>query len=428
MADEERKEEQQGEEQLNFEERFRRGMDISGYFSTGQKVFLGLQHTLAMFGATILIPIITGLSVSATLFAAGVGTIIFHFMTGHKVPAFLGSSFAFVAPILVGADVLGLQYVQAGIIGAGVVYLIVGLIVRGLGPDRVARVFPPVVTGPIIMTIGLGLAPIGIDMASEHYGAAAVALVVALVVSLFGKGMLKVIPVIFGLLAGYIVAAIIGLVDFSPVAEAGWIGLPGFTAPKFDWAVLAIVTPAALVSLLEHIGDVLAIGNTVGRDVKRDPGLDPTLYGGGIATIISGAVGGASLTTYGENIGVLALTRIYSTFVVTMGALWAILLSIVPKIEALIMSIPEPVIGGVSVLLYGMIAAVGVRTVVENQVNLVQTRNLIIASVILVLGVGDASFEIGETVEVSSMVVAAVAGIVLNLILPVYEEEEAPQE
>ena len=416
MSDFEEKNGQQHDQ--SFEDEFRAGKDISHRFSTVQKVFLGLQHTLAMFGACILIPLITGLSVSVTLFAAGIGTILFHFMTGHKVPAFLGSSFAFIAPITLGADLYSLQHVQAGIIGAGVVYLIVGVIVRQLGPDNVARVFPPVVTGPIIMTIGLGLAPVGVDMSSEHWGVAAVALVVALIVSLFGSGMLKVIPVVFGLLAGYIVAIFVGLVEFYPVAEAGWIGLPDFTAPKFDIAILAIVTPAALVSLLEHIGDILAIGNTVYRDMKRDPGLDPTLYGGGIATIISGALGGPSMTTYGENIGVLALTRIYSTFVVTMGACWAILLAIIPKVEALIMTIPDPVIGGVSLLLYGMIASVGVRTLVENRVNLVNTRNLIIASLILVLGVGDASFEIGEAVEISSMVVAAIAGIILNLILP----------
>ncbi len=399
-------------------EDFKAGADLSDNFSKGQQVFLGLQHTLAMFGACILIPIITGLSVSATLFAAGAGTLLFHLMTKGKVPAFLGSSFAFVAPLLLAGERLGLQYAQAGIIGAGIVYLAVGYLVKRIGPDNVAKIFPPIVTGPIIMIIGLGLAPIGIQWASENWLVAIVTLGTAVVVNVWAKGFIKVVPVICGLGVGYILSVVLGLVDFSTVREASVLGLPGFTAPKFGWTAILIVTPAAIVSLLEHIGDVLAIGSTTGRDVKRDPGIDPTLYGGGLATILSGLVGGPSLTTYGENIGVLALTRIYATFVVSMGAVWAISLSFIPKVEAAIHSIPIPVIGGISVLLYGMIAAVGVRTVVENRVNLVKPRNLIVASVILVLGVGGASFTISEGIEMSGMVVAALAGVILNLILP----------
>lgn len=409
-------------QELKTDDDFKAGADLSHNFSKGQQVFLGLQHTLAMFGACILIPILTGLSVSATLFAAGAGTLLFHLITKGKVPAFLGSSFAFVIPLQLAGGELGLEYAQAGIIGAGVVYLIVGFIVKAIGPDNVAKLFPPVVTGPIIMIIGLGLAPIGIDWASEHWGVAIVTLGVALIVNIWGKGFLKVLPVICGLGAGYLLSLAMGLIDFTTVGEASIIGFPGFTAPKFSWVAIAMVTPAAIVSLLEHIGDVLAIGSTVGRDVKKDPGIDPTLYGGGIATILSGFVGGPSLTTYGENIGVLALTRIYATFVVSMGAVWAIALSFIPKVEALIHSIPTPVIGGVSVLLYGMIAAVGVRTVVENKVNLVKSRNLIVASVILVLGVGGASFEVYEGIEMSGMVVAALAGVILNLILPDQKE------
>lgn len=405
----------------DFEEEFKAGRDISYRFSTPQKVLLGLQHTLAMLGATILVPILTGLNVSATLFAVGVGTLIFHLFTKGKVPGFLGSSFAFIAPLIIASEQLSLRHAQAGIIGAGVVYIVVGLIIQAIGPNRVAKIFPPIVTGPIIMVIGLGLAPIAMEQASAHWGAAALTLIAALSFSIFGKGLLKVIPILGGLVIGYIIAALFGLVDFSPVTEASVVGLPGFTLPQFDWRILLIVTPAAIVSIIEHIGDILAIGNTIDKDLKVDPGLDPTLYGGGVATMISGLLGGPSLTTYGENIGVLAITRIHATFVVSMGAIWAIIMSFIPAIEALIGSIPDPVLGGVSTLLYGMIAAVGIRTLVEGRVSLLVPRNLIIASVVLIIGVGGISMEVFEGFELSAMVIAAVVGIVLQQVLPAQE-------
>ncbi len=405
----------------DFEEEFREGKDISYRFSTPQKVLIGLQHTMAMLGATVLVPVITGLNVSATLFAVGVGTLIFHFFTKGRVPGFLGSSFAFIAPLLIAAETLSLQHAQAGIIGAGVVYIIVGLIVQAIGPDRVAKIFPPIVTGPIIMVIGLGLAPVAMDMAGDNWGIALVTLLAAIGITMFGKGIIKVIPILGGLIIGYIVASAAGLVDFSGIAEAGIVGLPGFTLPRFEWQILLIVTPAAIVSIIEHIGDILAIGNTIGRDTRVDPGIDPTLYGGGVATIISGLLGGPSLTTYGENIGVLAITRVHATFVVSMGAVWAIVMAFIPKVEAFITSIPGPVIGGVSILLYGMIAGVGIRTLVEGQVSLLKPRNLIIASVVLIIGVGGVSLEVFEGLELSAMVLAAVAGIILQQVLPSQE-------
>ncbi len=405
----------------DFEEEFREGRDISYRFSTPQKVLIGLQHTMAMLGATVLVPVITGLNVSATLFAVGVGTLIFHFFTKGRVPGFLGSSFAFIAPLLIAAETLSLQHAQAGIIGAGVVYIIVRLIVQAIGPDRVAKIFPPIVTGPIIMVIGLGLAPVAMDMAGGNWGIALVTLLAAIGITMFGKGIIKVIPILGGLIIGYVVASVAGLVDFSGIAEAGFVGLPGFTLPRFEWQILLIVTPAAIVSIIEHIGDILAIGNTIGRDTRVDPGIDPTLYGGGVATIISGLLGGPSLTTYGENIGVLAITRVHATFVVSMGAVWAIVMAFIPKVEAFITSIPGPVIGGVSILLYGMIAGVGIRTLVEGQVSLLKPRNLIIASVVLIIGVGGASLEVFEGLELSAMVLAAVAGIILQQVLPSQE-------
>ncbi len=392
--------------------------DISARFSTTQKVFIGLQHTLAMLGATVLVPVLTGLNVSATLFAVGVGTLLFHFFTNRRVPGFLGSSFAFIAPIIIAADRLSLRHAQAGIIGAGIVYILVGYLVQIAGPDRVRKVFPAVVTGPVIMVIGLGLAPVAISSAQANWLIAGLTLLAVIAISIFAKGFLKVIPILLGLVVGYVAAMLAGIVDYTPITQAAWVGLPGFTLPVFSWEVLLIVTPAAIVSIIEHIGDILAIGNTIGQDTTKDPGLPPTLYGGGVATIVSGFLGGPSLTTYGENIGVLALTGIYSTFVVSMGAVWAVLMAFIPKVEGIIISIPGPVIGGVSILLYGMIAAVGIRTLIENRVNLLAARNLIIVSAVLIIGVGGVAIEVFEGFELSAMVLAAVTGILLHQVLP----------
>ncbi|ABR46909.1 uracil-xanthine permease [Alkaliphilus metalliredigens QYMF] len=412
MSDQEKK---KGKKDLN---EYSAGEDLSYHFNKGQQVLLGLQHTLAMFGACILVPILTGLSISVTLFSVGVGTLIFHYFTKGKIPGFLGSSFAFILPLQLAAERMDLQYAQGGIIGAGIVYLIVGYLVHIMGPEKVSRVFPAVVTGPIIMVIGLGLAPVGIGMSSEHWPVALITLGTAIVINIWGRGLIKVLPIVIGLAVGYVASLAFGIVDFSTVQdEARILAMPGFTMPKFSVAAILLVTPAAIVSVLEHFGDILAIGSTIGKDVKKDPGLPSTFYGGGVGTIISGFLGGPSLTTYGENIGVLALTRIYATFVVSMGAVWAIGLAFIPKVEAIILTIPVAVIGGISVLLYGMIAGIGVRTVVENRVNFVKSRNLIVASVILVLGVGGASFNVFG-VEMSGMVVAALSGVALNLILP----------
>lgn len=392
--------------------------DISSRFSTTQQVFIGLQHTLAMLGATVLVPVLTGLNVSATLFAVGAGTLIFHAFTKGRVPGFLGSSFAFIAPIILAADRLSLREAQAGIIGAGLVYVLVGRLVQLVGPARVRRIFPPVVTGPVIMVIGLALAPVAIENAQANWGVAALTLLAVVAIAIFARGFLRVIPILLGLVVGYVAAMLFSIVDYSPIAEAGWLGLPGFTLPLFSWEVLLIVTPAAIVSIIEHIGDILAIGNTIDRDMTADPGIPATLYGGGVATILSGLLGGPSLTTYGENIGVLALTKIYATFVVSMGAVWALVMAFIPKVEGVILSIPDPVIGGVSILLYGMIAGVGIRTLIENRVNLLVPRNLIVVSVVLIVGVGGVAIEAFEGFELSEMVVAAVAGIVLNQLLP----------
>lgn len=385
-----------------------------------QELFIGFQHTLAMFGATILVPILTGLHVSVALFTSGLGTLVFHYLTGKKVPAYLGSSFAFIAPIsIVISNGGGIPAAQGGIMVTGLLYALVAWLIYYLGPEKIKRIFPPIVTGPVIMIIGLYLADVAINQASEHVWVAMIALIGATISAVFGKGFFRLIPVITGLVVGYIAALFVGLVDFSPVMEAGWLGLPEFTRPAFELNAITIIAPVAVVSIIEHVGDVLAISETVGkgRELVTDPGLNKTMVGDGIATFLAGIFGGPPNTTYGENIGVLALTKVFDSKVMRIGAVFAIILSLVPKFGQLIQTIPNAVIGGISILLFGMIAAVGIRTLVESETDLKRSRNLVIASVILVLGLGGAVLEIGE-MEFSGMALAAVVGIILNLILP----------
>jgi len=385
-----------------------------------QELFIGFQHTLAMFGATILVPILTGLSISVALFTSGLGTLAFHYLTDKKVPAYLGSSFAFIAPIsVVIANGGGIPAAQGGIIVTGLVYALVAWLIYKLGPDKIKRIFPPIVTGPVIMIIGLYLADVAIDQASGNFWIAAAALIGATVSAVFGRGFFRIIPVISGLVVGYVTALFFGAVDFTPVMEAAWIGLPDFTMPAFEMNAITLIAPVAVVSIIEHVGDVLAISETVGkgRELVVDPGINKTMIGDGVATLIAGIFGGPPNTTYGENTGVLALTKVFDSKVMRIGAIFAILLSLVPKFGELIQTIPEPVIGGISILLFGMIAAVGIRTLVESGTDLKLSRNLIIASVVLVIGLGGAVIPIGE-MEFSGMALAALVGVVLNLLLP----------
>jgi len=393
-----------------------------------QAIFLGLQHALAMFGATILVPILTGLHVSVALFTAGVGTWAFHFITKKKVPAYLGSSFAFIAPIsLVIEQHGGIPAAQGGVIVAGIIYAIVAFIIYKVGPGLIKKVFPPIVTGPIIIIIGLNLAPVAIDQATGSTAnviVAMAALLGAAIAAVFAKGFLKIVPVIVGLVTGYVVAIIVGIVDFSPILDKAWIGLPAFTVPAFQMRAISIIAPVAIVSMVEHVGDVLAISETIGkgRELVTDPGIHRTMAGDGIATTIAGIFGGPPNTTYGENTGVLALTKVYDPIVMRIAATFAIVMAIVPKFGGFIETIPQPVIGGISILLFGMIATIGVRTLVENQTDLKISRNLIIAATTLVLGLGGAALQIWG-LEFSGMALAAVVGIVLNQVLPGGEEE-----
>ncbi len=389
-----------------------------------QLMILGLQHTFTMFGATVLVPILTGLSVSVALFTAGIGTLWFHLVTRRKVPIFLGSSFAFIAPVALVVKEMGIPAAQGGIIVAGSLYCIMALLIYFLGPDIIRRLLPPVVTGPVIMVIGLNLAPVAIQNAGQNWIVALMVLAVVAYVNLYVKGFLRLLPIISGIIVGYIISLMIGIVDFKPIAEAAWIALPDFTWPVFDSAAIGLIAPVAIASMVEHVGDVLAVGATVEEDFVKDPGLHRTMLGDGIATSIAGIFGGPANTTYSENTGVLALTKVWKPEVMRIAAIMAIILSCIQKLSAAIRTIPGPVIGGISIVLFGMIAAVGVRTVVENQVDFKQSRNLFIASVILVIGIGGAIIKLWGGIEMGGMGLAAIIGILLNLALPGEQEGE----
>mgnify|MGYP004583665477 CR=1 FL=1 len=408
--------------------------------SAGKLALLGIQHVFAMFGATVLVPMLTGMSPAVALFCAGVGTWIFHLCTGRKVPTFLGSSFAFIAAIQgaaqicsdnaeIGTDayLAALPYATGGIIVAGALYLVLALLVRLVGAERVRSFFPPIVTGPVVTIIGLMLAPSAINNITTQIGTvnvglnwlvAAVAIAAIFVTSLFAKGLFKLVPILIGIIAGYVAAICCGMVDFTTVSQAPWLDVPPFFLPKFDMRAIGLVAPIAIVTFVEHIGDVTASSAVVGKDFIKDPGLHRTLMGDGLATMFAGLVGGPANTTYSENTGVLAATKNYNPLTLEIAACFAILISFLGKFAALITSMPGPVIGGVSIVLYGMIAAVGLRTLVENQVDFTKTRNLLIAAVMLVLGLGaDKAITIGG-VAISGVALAAVLGIILNKILP----------
>ena len=407
---------------------------------------LGLQHMFAMFGATVLVPLITGLSVSTTLLCAGLGTLLFHFLTKGKVPAFLGSSFAYlggfaiVAPPLLDAsgeatvaNTEMLPYACAGVAFSGLLYVVVSLLIKAFGIRKIMKFFPPVVTGPIIIAIGLILAPSAISNCETNWLLAVVALGTVIVCNIWGKGMIKILPILLGVVVSYVVAVLTNAVDFTAINEAQWIGFPvhkdamGLFAidgsPAFISALLTIM-PIALATMMEHIGDIAAISATAGHNYINDPGLHRTLLGDGLATTMAGLLGGPANTTYGENTGVLALTKIYDPLVIRIAAVFAIILSFSPKFDALINTIPAGIIGGISFVLYGMISAIGVRNVVENRVDFTNSRNLIIAAIILVsaLGfnsVGGITFMVaGVSINLSGLAVAAILGILMNAILP----------
>ena len=393
----------------------------------GKSIIMGLQQCFAMFGATILVPVLTnsygegivGLSASVTLFCAGVATLWFHFITKGKVPVFLGSSFAFLG--MYGAIIpqYGKEYATGGVVAAGGLYVILAILIKVLGTKRVMKLFPPAVCGPLIILIGINLAGSAIDNLFTNWMLGIVPILVIIICNTWGKGMIKIIPVLISLIVSYIVAIIMGAVDFSAVGSANWVGLPNFHLPKFNADAIVAGLAVAVAAMVEHVGDVMAIGATCGKNFIADPGLTRTLLGDGIGTSLAGLLGGPANTTYSENTGVVALTRVFDPFVMRIAAVMAIILSLSPKFEAVINSIPTAVIGGISFVLYGMIAATGIRTIVENQVDYVNMRNVLITAIILVSGLGfnHKNIVIGS-VAFGGLACAAVFGIILNAILP----------
>ena len=423
----------------------------------GKDFILGFQHLFAMFGATVLVPVLTGLSVSATLLFAGIGTLLFHILTGRKVPVFLGSSFAFLGGYFAIAELCqnsGIDnfsaYAGVGVACAGLVYVVIAILFKVFGAGRVMKFFPPVVTGPIIIAIGLTLSSSAISNCSSNWIIALVAIAVVIICNIWGKGMVKIIPILLGVIASYVVGICMGQVDFTAVKEAAWIGLPVASINETAFSLfkncntsvlitsILTIMPISLATIIEHIGDVSAVSSTVGENFIAKPGLHRTLLGDGLATTLAALFGAPANTTYGENTGVLALTKVYDPKVIRLAAIFAVILSFSPKFAAIVSAMPAATMGGISLVLYGMISAVGVRNVVENQVDFSKSRNIIIAALILVLaigvkfGTGDAEavvFQISQvTISLSGIAVAAIIGILLNAVLPgkdyVFKEDE----
>jgi len=403
---------------------------------SGKNIVLGLQHTFVMFGATVLVPLITGLDVGVTLFAAGVGTFIFHIVTKFKVPVFLGSSFAFIPPILAVAASGSLPEALGGIFVAGLMYVLVAILFKFINIEIVHKILPPQVTGPMIILIGLILAPIAINnaMGIKKDGCEITHLIpanTAWIISLFtlsvaifvkvffekiGKKLISMLPVLIGLTSGYILSIILGVVDFNAINEASWIGIPKFTTPKFTLNAILITVPIAVVTIVEHFGDILAIGNVVNKDFIKNPGVHRTLIGDGLATAFSAFIGGPANTTYSENTGAVALTGAHNPIIMRIAATFAIILSFIPKFTAIISTIPMPVIGGISMLLFGMISSIGVKNMIDAKLDFTNSKVIIVSSVMLVIGLGGAIFEFGNF-KIEGLGLAAIIGILLNLII-----------
>lgn len=382
-----------------------------------QNIILGIQFLFVAFGATVLVPLLVGIEPSIALFSAGVGTLIFHWITGGMVPIFLGSSFAFIAPIIKATELYGFAGTLSGIIAVGLVYGLMSAIVKTRGIGFIERIFPSVVVGPVIIVIGLSLASVGVDMAQTDWALAIIALTVAIVVVVFTKGMIKLIPIFCGVAVGYLAAVIWGKVDFTIINDSAWISLPAFTKPEFSWGAILYMVPVAIAPLIEHVGDVYAIGAVADKNFVRQPGLHRTMLGDGIATSVAGLMGSVPNTTYSEVTGAISLTKVTNPLVLRISAIAAILFSFVGKISGFLKSIPGAVLGGIMLLLFGMIASVGIKTLQDSTVDLHKTRNQVIVSVILSVGVGGAVISFGNF-SIGGIGLSAIVGVILNLIIP----------
>lgn len=405
-------------------------LDVDERPEFGQWVGLSLQHMFSMFGSTVLVPILVGLNPGIALFSSGVGTLMYLLITRHKIPAYMGSSFSFIVPMMALMKSTGYPGIAQGTVAVGCVYLLVSLIVTMIGSDWIDRVLPPIVVGPIVMVIGLSLASTAAKDATmngthydlRYFAVAMLTLIITIAFNMFFKGFLGLIPILLGIVCGYVIACLFGIVDLAPVASAHWFSLPDFQIPfvtykpHFYWGAILSMAPIAFVTMTEHMGHIMVLNELTERNYFKDPGLNHTLAGDGTASIIAGFVGGPPVTSYGENIGVLAITRVHSVYVLAGAALFAVFFSFVGKLSALIESIPGPVIGGISFLLFGVIASSGLRVMIEDQIDFNKKRNLMISSVILVIGIGNAYLKLGQY-QFSGLAVAAVLGIILNLIL-----------
>jgi uracil permease len=408
-------------------------LDVDEKPRPGQWVGLSLQHMFSMFGSTVLVPILVGLNPGIALFSSGVGTLIYLLITKHKIPAYMGSSFSFVVPMMALMKSTGYPGIAQGTIAVGCVYLIVALIVSQIGSAWIDKVLPPIVVGPIVMVIGLSLAGTAakdatINSVTGHYdlkffAVAMLTMILTIAFNMYFKGFLGLIPILMGIVFGYLIACLFGIVDFTPVMRAHWFSLPDFQVPfvtyhpQLYWGAILSMAPIAFVTMTEHLGHIMVLNELTERNYFKDPGLNHTLAGDGTASIIAGFVGGPPVTSYGENIGVLAITRVHSVYVIAGAALFAVFFSFIGKLSALIETIPSPVIGGISFLLFGVIASSGLRVMIENQIDFNAKRNLMISSVILVIGIGNAYLQLGKY-QFSGLAVAAVLGIILNLVLP----------
>ncbi len=418
-------------------------LDIHDKPKTGQWISLSLQHMFAMFGATILVPQLVGLSPAIALLTSGIATIIFVLITQFKVPAYLGSSFAFIVPIQIATETGGIGSAMIGAMFVSLVYAIVSLIIWKTGYKWLMKLLPPIVVGPVIIVIGLALSGTAVDMAMNiptadggseysllHFSAALVTLATAIICNIYFKNIISLMPILIGIIAGYAYSAIIGIIDFSPVAAANWFQVPEFLLPGVDYSfqvtptLLFVMVPIAIVTISEHIGHQLVLGKIVERNYIKDPGLHRSILGDGIGTFISSLVGGPPKTTYGENIGVLAITKVFSVYVIIGAAVFAILFSFFGKLMAVIDTIPTAVLGGISILLFGIIASSGLRMLVDNGIDFGNNRNLVISSVILVIGIGGAKLEFSESFAIEGMALAAIVGVILNLILPGLDKQE----
>lgn len=408
-------------------------LDIKDVPTPGKWLTLSLQHLFAMFGATILVPYLVGLSPAIALISSGLGTLAFLIITKWQVPAYLGSSFAFIAPVIAAKAAGGPGAAMIGTFMAGLVYGVVALIIKKAGYRWIMNLLPPIVVGPVIVVIGLALSGTAVGMAMNnpdgkysllHFSIALVTLAATIICSIYMRGMLSLIPILAGIVVGYLYALAVGVVDFTQVQQAHWFEMPDFIIPFVDYKVhvtldiILLMVPVAIVTLSEHIGHQLVLSKVVGRDYIKNPGLHRSILGDGMATMISALIGGPPKTTYGENIGVLAITRVYSVYVIAGAAVIATIFGFVGKITALIASIPTPVMGGVSILLFGIIASSGLRMLVDSKVDFGDKRNLMIASVILVIGIGGAYIKVSDQFQIQGMALAAICGVLLNLILP----------